>query len=425
MKILWFTNTPCAASPRLLGKDYTKGGWLSALQHELVQHPQVQLSVAFYWVKELDPFESDGTRYYPVLRSGGKGAVQRILGRFLGLSNENREVERLLEVVGAVQPDVIHIHGTEENYGLIQQSVQVPVVVSLQGILSVIALKYFSGIPLSVLRRSEGWRARLLAATIGRQYRGVLQAAARERKMLVQARNVAGRTQWDRQVSRLLAPKSRYYEIQELLRPCFFEQAWSKSAFGTPLRLVSTLGPGVYKGLETLVQALVLLKKSGMQVEWWVAGLSDVHPLCRTVARWLKLDLTELPLRFAGSLDEAALTALLLGADIYCQTSHIENSPNSLCEAMMAGLPCVASAVGGTPSLLEPGLEGLLVQDGDPYALAGAVMALGSDFERASDMGAAARRRALQRHQPATVVNAVHAMYERLIVSEALKTGEL
>src|SRR5690554_1215112 len=420
MKILWFSNTPCSASAQLLGKSYSKGGWLNALQGELVKNVDISLSVAFYWPKPLAPFAADGTRYYPVLRSGGRRPLQRIMGRFLGWNNQKAELERLMEVVRQVAPDLVHIHGTEENYGLIQRQLEVPVVISLQGILSVIALKYFSGIPFSVLRHSDVLRARLKAATIGRHYKGIAQGALRERQILAMTRFVAGRTLWDQQVSRLLAPRSWYFEIQELLRPSFFDQVWSKKTFGRPLRVVSTLGPGVYKGLETLVQALVVLKEArGMEVEWRVAGLTATHPLCRTVARWLKVDLAELPLSFLGSLDEKSLSALLLDSDLYCQTSHIENSPNSLCEAMLVGLPCIASFVGGTSSILEHEQEGWLVQDGDPYALAAAVTALGNDFERAAGMGRAARKRALQRHDPLCVVETVRKMYADVLNSGA------
>ncbi len=67
--------------------------------------------------------------------------------------------------------------------------------------------------------------------------------------------------------------------------------------------------------------------------------------------------------------------------------SHIENSPNALCEAMLVGTPCIAAFVGGVPSLVRHGEEGLLYHDADPFALAGAVDRLLGDRE----LGEAAR----------------------------------
>jgi glycosyltransferase involved in cell wall biosynthesis len=113
-------------------------------------------------------------------------------------------------------------------------------------------------------------------------------------------------------------------------------------------------------------------------------------------------------------LDQETLTHLLVSSDVYCQTSHIENSPNSLCEAMLIGLPCVASAVGGTSSLLQNAKEGLLVQDGDQFALAGAIKALYSDIKLAVTYGTAARNRALKRHKPEDVLQTVLELYHSL-----------
>ena len=60
----------------------------------------------------------------------------------------------------------------------------------------------------------------------------------------------------------------------------------------------------------------------------------------------------------------------MLNANLYVHPSHIENSSNSICEAMLLGMPIIATYAGGTPSILGDKNEGLLVQDGDPYALA-------------------------------------------------------
>lgn len=59
--------------------------------------------------------------------------------------------------------------------------------------------------------------------------------------------------------------------------------------------------------------------------------------------------------------------------------THADNSPNSLAEAMAVGTPCVASAAGGIPTLAREGVDALLVQDDDPYALAGTILRLIDD----------------------------------------------
>jgi glycosyltransferase involved in cell wall biosynthesis len=418
MKILWFSNTPCGASEKLLGEGYTKGGWLSSLEGALTDQDDIELSVAFYWVKRLAPFKYKRTFYYPVLRSGCGTVGGRLLKKYLNRSDDAEEIKSLLDIVEKVQPDVIHIHGTEDNYGLIQAHTKIPVVVSIQGILSAIALKYFSGIPYSVVQGYEGFLPKLKASSVKRLYSGVEKNAARERKILSMSGNIIGRTDWDKGITRVLTPQSRYFVVQEMLRPLFFEQAWTKREFCQPLRLVSTLGPGFYKGLETVVRTAQILRNSQrVDFEWILPGLNESSAIVKMVKRWLGVNYYRIGIRFAGSKSAAELADLLVTADLYIQTSHIENSPNSLCEAMLIGVPCIASFVGGTNSLLTDGEEGILVQDGDPYALAGAIFKLYNDFDTAAVYAANARRRALNRHDKTVIPQSTIHVYKQLIAA--------
>ena len=78
---------------------------------------------------------------------------------------------------------------------------------------------------------------------------------------------------------------------------------------------------------------------------------------------------------------------------IYIAISHIENSPNSLCEALILGAPCIATNAGGTSSLIEDGNNGILIQDGDAYSMAGAIIELTENYNIAIDYGNSARKK--------------------------------
>lgn len=77
---------------------------------------------------------------------------------------------------------------------------------------------------------------------------------------------------------------------------------------------------------------------------------------------------------FAGSRDDVA--ELLPAFDVFALSSRNEGLPISLLEAMAAGVPCVATSVGGVPEVIDNGNEGLLVPAGDPAALADALSTL-------------------------------------------------
>lgn len=111
----------------------------------------------------------------------------------------------------------------------------------------------------------------------------------------------------------------------------------------------------------------------------------------------------------------------LMNSDAYVQVSHIENSPNSVCEAMLAGVPVIASYAGGTGSLLKDGVHGVLVQDGDPYVLAGAMREVPEQPEKHTAMAAEGRRVAQRRHDPALIVTGMIGRYKDIIQKNSEK----
>lgn len=91
--------------------------------------------------------------------------------------------------------------------------------------------------------------------------------------------------------------------------------------------------------------------------------------------------------------------------------SYSEGSPNVLLEAMAAGLPIAATDAGGVPEILEDGISGLLVQPGDPQAMAEAILRILQDNDLALKLGAAARSRVESEYTPQAYRRSLTKLY--------------
>jgi glycosyltransferase involved in cell wall biosynthesis len=115
---------------------------------------------------------------------------------------------------------------------------------------------------------------------------------------------------------------------------------------------------------------------------------------------------------FAGYRDD--VPALLAGADVFTLPSRMEGLPLVVLEAMAQARPVVATAVGGTPELVEDAVTGLLVPPGDVAALASALRSLLDDPARARTLGEAGRRRFEEQFTTAAMTDPVLEVYAEL-----------
>jgi glycosyltransferase involved in cell wall biosynthesis len=410
IRVLWFANTP-GLSAGYLKISLAAGGWISALQQAVEAVPECQLGFVFYTGQTMEPFEYGKTWYYPV-RPLGKSKRTRLLNRIKGRAETDENLPVFLKAIEQFKPDLIHVHGTEFPFGLILREVrEIPVVVSIQGNLTVYREKYLAGLPLPGF-----WRGLRTGYPFYKaDYKIWKKRMEVEKEILLRTNYVFGRTDWDRRVAGVLAPEAVYFHVDEVIRPKFYELDWAAGKRDTG-RFFTTSSPSIYKGFETIIDTARLLVGSAVEFEWRVAGLKADDPLVRLTCKERKVDRLEaLNIRLLGTLSEEAVADQLLMSDAYIQVSHIENSPNSVCEAMLAGVPVIASFAGGTGSLLKDGVHGVLVQDGDPYVLAGAMREVLEQPEKHAAMAAEGRRVAQRRHDPETIVTSMLERYREII----------
>jgi glycosyltransferase involved in cell wall biosynthesis len=416
MKVLWFANTACSAAKKLGLHEYA-GGWLSSLEAELNRLPGVELAVCFYINRDVDHFIFGNTKYFPVVRKRKQFKVSRFLADFFANfeNTDKKELVALNNIIEQYQPDVIHVHGSEDNFGLIAETCKIPIVISIQGLLTIYAEKYFDGIPFSIVKKYERPYNKLIRKTFSFKFALFQRKSIREKRILKMVNYVFGRTEWDKHATSILSPQSKYFVSNEILRTPFYNNVWSKTQFHTPLQIVTTLSDSLYKGFETIVNTCnVLLQQTGLSFEWHILGITHESDVVRLVHLWKNAE--PLNIYFHGQKDENQIMEFLKNSDIYVQPSHIENSPNSLCEAMALGMPIIASFAGGTNSLLEHNKEGLLFQPGEHYSLAGKILYLSANFQTAAEMAVAARKRAILRHNKEEIITSLLEKYNKMII---------
>jgi glycosyltransferase involved in cell wall biosynthesis len=416
MRILWFANTPCSAS-EVLCPGLNNGGWLSSLESSLSELPEIELHIAFYWHKEIPDFKYKGTNYYPIYRKRNRSKISRLIYRFLQQNSDKADLKNLKHLVHNINPDVIHVHGTEDNFGLIQKYCNIPVIISIQGILSSISAKYYSGIPTYAARIYEGILLKVTGNSSWITQKILEKKAKQEREILIATKYIIGRTDWDKRVTGLLSPNRVYFVGNEILRNNFYLNIWDKKNFENPIQLVSIMGNSIHKGLETIVKTAQLLSEyKTVNFKWTIIG--DVSTLAKTTKRWLNINYQDLNIVFVGNKTENEIIDIFLKSDIFCQVSHIENSPNSLCEAMLTGMPIIATFAGGTESILENKKEGILVQEGDPFSYAGAIIELKTNINQAIEFAKSAREKALIRHDKKNITRTLVNTYHQVAVSK-------
>ena len=175
------------------------------------------------------------------------------------------------------------------------------------------------------------------------------------------------------------------------------------------------------KGFHYLLKAFSEVVKRYPEATLAVPGTNymTVNPLRRSSYQVYLADLTrkyglENKIEFLGSLDAEGMKHAYLQANVFALPSTIENSPNSLGEAMLLGVPCVTSDVGGVTTMLTHEKEGFVYQSTAAYMLAHYISQVFEAADRGEVLGLAAREHARKTHDPEKNIRDLMDIYQTL-----------
>lgn len=419
MRVLWFTNTPSLGSKYLNSGNYT-GGWIEALEMQLKNLTDIKLAVAFNWPKIIDHFSIEDTKYFPIPFENKQQKIISTYNRLVHQIQSEKHIQKYLDVIHEFKPDIIHIFGTESDYGLIIPYITIPCVIHIQGNIIVYRYKWFSGISMYDLLKFTKKIPLLKGYGLYHDYLINKQIADREKRIFNYCKYFMGRTDWDRRLASVLSVNSKYFHCDELMRPEFFKHQWKPIINSDTFTILTTIRNNIYKGLETIFDCKQLLEEKfpGKKILWKIAGIAKDDELVYIIEKKGRKNFTDLNIQLLGSLKEKELIGELLKSNLFVHPSHIDNSPNSVCEGMLLGMPIIATYAGGIPSLITDKIDGILVQDGDPYALAGAIIELINNEPLSFTLGENARKRATIRHDQNKVVEDLLHCYRTILLNK-------
>lgn len=406
MKILWFSVTPSLFNPK--SNSHNGGGWIASLEQIVRTESSIDLGVAFVFPNSDFKYERGGVKYYPI-----NIETPSILKRFFCKNNKGQLINHCLRVIDDFKPDLIQIFGSENDFGLLCLHTTVPIVIHMQGCLPPYHNALF---PVGINKydflftRGLSWRKRFIGLRSEASFR---RNAEQEIQTIKHCRYFMGRTEWDKNLVSLFNPNAEYFHCEEALRDSFLKttKRWSFPK-GNKVHIISVISNPWYKGVDLILKTANLLKRfTELDFEWNIYGTKDI---CFYENKY-KIKASEVNVIAMGTASKDELVDALCSSTLYVHPSYIDNSPNSVCEAQLLGLPVLATNVGGLSSIIKDGETGILFPANDPYTLANLIKELFSDKEHCVLLSNKSKVFAKKRHDPNKIREDILSIYKNIV----------
>ena len=421
LRILSFTNLPLPAVSAHIGEPaWHLQGWVEGLRVALKRIPGVQLGYASIGDREFSPFQIEESSYFCIKRPRLHRYVRAWYDQWQHDIQFDGALEQCIQIIDRFNPDIIHIHGTEGFYGLLKPLTNKPIIISIQGLLTACEKHFLRGYSIQDLIMEVFTKRFIRGIGILHQYWILQKAAQRELEIIRTNKNFIGRTDFDRDFINLINPASNYYFCQEVLRPEFYAARWNPEKLDNHT-IFYVSGANSYKGLDCLLMAISILKERIPNINLRVGGPIAGSHIWPWISRKVNHHEISNRITWLGTVSGEKVISELEQASVFVHPSYIDNSPNSIAEAMLVGVPCIASYVGGIPSMIKHEDNGLLFPSGEPYSLAARIFQVLTNPSLASHLSNNGRKIAMARHDPIAIADRLMEIYQTVICQDQVK----
>jgi len=410
MRILYFTPIPV-----LFENDnniYYSGGWIKGLIEGIGDQGNT-VGVAYIDGEKDNQYVDKNVSIYSI------GQKVTLLKKYYNKIIHAIDImdldKKVIQIIDEFKPDLIYIFGTENQFGIPISKQKIPYVIHIQGILNVWVEKWFP----NNLSTYDVIKANLLNFLT---YRGLYhefikfkKKAIREKIIIKKCKHFIGRTDWDRRTIKSINTEAAYYHCHEMLRDNFYTDMRKESyCVENKLKLFSTSDSKIYKGIFTLLLSAHLLDTLEIDYKWNICGVLENDEIVKLYKMKTGNTISN-NIKMLGKITPKDIVKNLLDCDIFVNTSHIENSCIAIQEAMITQVPIIATYAGGVPNIIENNIDGVLVQDGDPYSLIGAIIEISSDSSLLKRIAHSARKTSVTRNNKTDIILRNQSIYESII----------
>ena len=446
MKILWVCNIMLPVVAEELGLEASnKEGWLSGLLSEVLSRQEenkIELAVAFPASADFsygEKYVCDGSVIWSgMLSDSAKGLKWYAFSEDVvnpHIYEENLETQ-MRYIAKDFQPDVVHCFGTEYPHTLAMCRAfpyKERILVGIQGLCSLIAERYFADLPESVIH-SKTLRDVLRKDDLLSQQEKFALRGQLEKEMVSLAGNITGRTSWDRENTGKWNPQAEYFAMNETLRADFYNEIWTEENC-EPHSIFLSQGDYPLKGIHYMLEALPVIREKYPDTKVYVAGNSiigdgdfkkrlKISAYGKYLRKLIEKNKLQGCVEFLGRLTAKEMKERYLQSHLFVCCSSLENSPNSLGEAMLLGMPCVSADVGGVSSIFTGGEDGIMYSGKDLKSnaenLAEAVLRMWGDSSKMHEYCDNARKHALKTHNKENNYQRLIEIYTKIAAKEVV-----
>lgn len=408
MRVLWFE---ISIPYRYLNFANPRNGWQDSLENLLRKRTGIELGIAFENNRQ-ERKVIDDVVYYSL--PSPHSTIWNFRPAKYWQTKAKRMLSLAIEVIRDFKPDIIHIFGSEWYWGLISKHTSIPVVIHMQGSIP----PYFnSRLPPQYSDKDCFWHYKFNPRKLISIYSSIQRMKSRsdmEKQILAGVNYYMGRTAWDYNIVNLYNSKAKYYYCSEALREDFVQTSKYWEQKKQKKLILFTIGFDFRKGADSILKTAKLLKEKGVSFEWNVAGEIPIY-VKKIIEKKEKIKYSDYNVNLLGVQSSTKIVDLLLDCDIYIHPAYLENSPNSICEAQYLGVPVIATFVGGVPSLIEHGKNGILVPTNEPHTLAATIIKLKNDKTLRLSLSENAKNTAKQRHNGTKIITDLINCYTKVI----------